>query len=153
MATAEMSERIRALRNDLKLTQKQFAWILGSKEQSVKNYELKLRKVPVEFVSKIAAVTTMSVSELFNATERDSTDLQCRYKKGALFIKFDNDSWFKFPSVPDDVFSDLMNAESKSDFYEKHIKGKFHGYRTPSPIDEENKTPYDLSSDNLVKYV
>lgn len=55
------------------------------------------------------------------------------YDGNNLFIKFVNNSWYKYPNVPATLFDEFRNAESKGTFFHRHISPNFKGKRCLNP--------------------
>ncbi|MBS4960304.1 MAG: helix-turn-helix transcriptional regulator [Clostridiales bacterium] len=63
-----MYDRIRALREDHDMTQKQMAKILNISQRAYSHYETGERSIPVEILSEIADFYKTSVDYLINRT-------------------------------------------------------------------------------------
>lgn len=67
-----MYERIRGLREDKDLTQKEMAKILNCSQQVYSNYELGQRDIPTDILIKLAIFHNVSVDYLLNLTDKKS---------------------------------------------------------------------------------
>lgn len=65
-----MYKRIRDLREDKDLTQKDMSNILCCTQQAYSNYELGLRDIPTEMLVKIADFFNTSTDYILNRTDR-----------------------------------------------------------------------------------
>ncbi len=65
-----MYERIRGLREDKDLTQKEMAKILNCSQQVYSNYELGQRDIPTDILIKLAIFHNVSVDYLLNLTDK-----------------------------------------------------------------------------------
>ena len=65
-----MYERIRGLREDKDLTQKETAKILNCSQQVYSNYELGQRDIPTDILIKLAIFHNVSVDYLLNLTDK-----------------------------------------------------------------------------------
>ena len=61
--------------------------------------------------------------------EVESSNLKGVFYKGKtneLFVKFKNDSVYRYEDVPKSVYEELLNAESKGKFFAQNVKTVFH---------------------------
>ncbi len=65
-----MYERIRGLREDKDLTQKEMAKILNCSQQVYSNYELGQRDIPTDILIKLALFHKVTVDYLLNLTDK-----------------------------------------------------------------------------------
>ena len=168
----EIGKKFREIRKSLNMTQKEFSEMLGLKSaQAVQGYELGLSKPPYEIIKRLLENVDVSPNELFDEVDNGKIVWTAVSKKKfilpseragevelAVQISFENGACYEYPRIPVSVYDGFANTppKAKVKYYKERIKGKFYGYRIPSPIDEENKTPYSpnaSTSDDLVKYV
>lgn len=55
------------------------------------------------------------------------------YDGNNLFIKFIKTDWYRFPDVPETLFDEFSNAQSKGKFFHEHIRPNFDGKPCPNP--------------------
>lgn len=48
--------------------------------------------------------------------DEERQDLQIQFRSGA---------WYAYSNVPDEIYEGLMNADSKGQYFNENIKGKF----------------------------
>lgn len=65
-----MYERIRGLREDKDLTQKEMAKLLNCSQQVYSNYELGQRDIPTDILIKLALFHKVTVDYLLNLTDK-----------------------------------------------------------------------------------
>ena len=65
-----MYERIRSLREDKDITQREMARILNCSQQVYSNYELGQRDIPTDILIRLAEFYHVSVDYLLNLTEK-----------------------------------------------------------------------------------
>ena len=58
-------------------------------------------------------------------TVNSSAALQVAYDCGTLFVQYIEGDWYKYFSVPRNVFEKLQRAESLGQFLNKEIKPKY----------------------------
>lgn len=51
------------------------------------------------------------------------------HHEGALFVKFNNGSVWKYPGVPPAHFEEMKTAESVGRYFNAHVKGRFEGVK------------------------
>ena len=56
-----------------------------------------------------------------------STILSVGYKDGSLYIRFLKSGTYEYSDVPEEVFAELMNAESKGHYFQVYIKETYRG--------------------------
>ena len=47
------------------------------------------------------------------------------YDRGTMHIRFNSGGTYAYYDVPEDVYRDLMNADSKGRYFNYHIKGQY----------------------------
>ena len=47
------------------------------------------------------------------------------YDEGELLVKFKNGAEYKYSDVPEDEFSNMLNAESHGEYFYKHIRNRY----------------------------
>ena len=47
------------------------------------------------------------------------------YDEGNLYVKFHNGGTYQYSNVPEDIYFQFLNAESKGKFLHANIKGKY----------------------------
>jgi len=58
-----------------------------------------------------------------------------------LEIHFQNGSQYEYYNVPPDAYLNFIAAPSKGEFYNKHIKPAFRGYKIAGPHQEPRRNP------------
>lgn len=63
---------------------------------------------------------------MMNEIQVDSSNVSTvAYEDGYLFVRFKGGTHYKYKDVPQGVFNNLLQAESKGKFLNAEIKGKF----------------------------
>lgn len=58
---------------------------------------------------------------------KSSNIAKVRYVDGGMELQFTNGAVYRYKDVPEEVFNELLKAESVGKFFFSHIKGKFEG--------------------------
>jgi len=62
-----------------------------------------------------------------NYTKVESSNIDgIGYENGTLFVKFKNNSEYKYAGVPAELYEQLKKAESKGKFINESVKGRFN---------------------------
>ena len=127
-------ERLKALRQNLGLTQKQFAELIGSTERGVRRYEIGDGVPAYDIILSILNNVDVPVSELIGSVKLDSSVIdEIAYKDNSLYVKFKDNGWYKYPRVPEDLFKKLLKSKSHGAFLNSEIKKLYRGFRCPAP--------------------
>ena len=68
-----IGDKIKILRKDKKLTQREFGKLIGKSESSIKKYESGVTTIPLDILNQIAKVFDISLSE-FICSDNDNTE-------------------------------------------------------------------------------
>lgn len=59
-----------------------------------------------------------------------STDLaSVGYENGTLYIRFNSGGLYSYSNVPFSIYNDLLNADSKGQFFHRYIKNSYNYQR------------------------
>lgn len=78
----------------------------------------------------------MSLEVLYLSENESNNISKIEYDNStqSLLIVFRNDAEYLYSDIPESVFLDMKNSESKGSYLHNHIKGKYRYSRVNSPI-------------------
>ena len=121
----DLSERIRQIRKENELTQKQVAEMLGITQNNYHYIETGKIKIDSKYITKLATVFNVSTDYLLGIEEKDETTAAIKDAYRALFAREHNEkSFFASMSEEDKIlfeFLKIANEEEKKLF--KNIIG------------------------------
>lgn len=114
----DIGERIRELRKDKKMTQRELAALTGVAENTIRQYELHLRKPKVEQLKNIARVFNCSLDYLTGADDKPevaANHLEKVFEELGYTIRSDNEGSLSLShngesiTMPDMDFQEMKN--------------------------------------------
>lgn len=135
----DFAARVSDLRKSHGLTQKQLAANTGLSEIGVQSYERRVRKPTADKVIALADYFGVSTDYLLGRVQTpDSVAIkELAYDGGTLYIRFRCSGWYRYLNVPEDVYKEFVDAQSKGKFFLENIMTNYASARSEEPPTKE----------------